>query len=202
MNYQEFEKLIVNELPNNPVILLEGKRKVTDDDKPKLILLGSKLAKRFPQCIFRTGNAPGADELFSEGVASVDCKRLQFIIPQKSHRKKQQLNNAGYYSIKNLSIVREPVIYYQTILADNKYKRMLSDYSNSIKNSYTVKAPYLLRDTVKVIGCESLGLSKANFGIFYDDLNKPISGGTGLTMKVCLNNNVPIVDQNIWMDWL
>jgi hypothetical protein len=39
------------------------------------------------------------------------------------------------------------------------------------------------------------------FGIFYNDLNKPRSGGTGHTMKVCEQKGIPFIDQNIWFKW-
>ncbi|MBW1660271.1 MAG: hypothetical protein JRJ48_07220, partial [Deltaproteobacteria bacterium] len=43
------------------VVLLEGKRKVPEDDKEKLIALGRLLASRTKKMIFRSGNAQGAD---------------------------------------------------------------------------------------------------------------------------------------------
>jgi hypothetical protein len=63
-----------------------------------------------------------------------------------------------------------------------------------------MKAAYLIRDTMKVIGAE--GLPPAGFAIFYDDLRKPTCGGTGHTMQVCNQHKVPWIDQRTWMVWL
>ncbi len=68
------------------------------------------------------------------------------------------------------------------------------------KNRLTVKAAYLLRDTVKALGTQEI--QPATAGIFYDDLTKPESGGTGQTMKVCKRNGIPVFNQNTWFDWL
>lgn len=48
------------------VILLEGTRNVPDQDR--LIGLGKSLTALLPEAVFRSGNAPGADEAFSRGV--------------------------------------------------------------------------------------------------------------------------------------
>ena len=44
---------------------------------------------------------------------------------------------------------------------------------------------------IKAIGTEEI--RPATFGIFYDDLDKPKEGGTGHTMNVCIQNNIPIL---------
>jgi hypothetical protein len=67
---------------NAPVILLEGTRQLPDNDRPSLVALGQLLATELPQAVFRTGNATGTDTAFAEGVARVDARRLQFVIPQ------------------------------------------------------------------------------------------------------------------------
>jgi hypothetical protein len=64
---------------DNSIVLLEGKRNVLDVDKEKLIALGKLLASKTVKMIFRSGNAIGSDQFFSEGVASIDNKRLQVI---------------------------------------------------------------------------------------------------------------------------
>ncbi len=74
------------------VVLLEGKRNVLEKDKEKLTALGKKLASNTSKMVFRSGNAEGSDQLFSDGVTSVDNKRLEVITPYAGHRKKT--NNA------------------------------------------------------------------------------------------------------------
>lgn len=68
------------------------------------------------------------------------------------------------------------------------------------RNQYTIKAAYIIRDMLKVLGTGNLG--PATFGIFYDDQENPRSGGTGHTMNVCDMNNIPFIDQKTWFDWL
>jgi hypothetical protein len=63
-------------------------------------------------------------------------------------------------------------------------------------------AAYLLRDTIKVIGCEDLGLAPADFGIFYVRASDPMKGGTGHTIRVCRERGVPVLTQDQWMSWL
>jgi len=61
-------------------------------------------------------------------------------------------------------------------------------------------AGYIIRNTIKVIGTKEI--KPANFGIFYNDLSNPMDGGTGHTMRVCLKNKVPLIDQRVWFDWV
>lgn len=68
------------------------------------------------------------------------------------------------------------------------------------RDGNAMKAAYIIRDTVKVIGAE--GIPPASFGIFYDDLSKPGTGGTGHTMSVCREAGIPLIDQRVWMAWL
>lgn len=68
------------------------------------------------------------------------------------------------------------------------------------KNRFTIKAAYIIRDTIKALGTEEI--KPATFGLFYDDLDDPLSGGTGHTIKVCENNGIPVLDQRLWFAWL
>jgi hypothetical protein len=36
-------------------------------------------------------------------------------------------------------------------------------------------------------------------GIFYVNPEKPLSGGTGHTIRVCKQNNVTVLDQSDWL---
>lgn len=77
---------------------------------------------------------------------------------------------------------------------------MIDSYLKGKKNRYSVKAPYLIRDTMKVIGHNEI--KTCDFAIFYDDLRKPKQGGTGHTINICENNNVPHINQSVWFNWL
>jgi hypothetical protein len=70
------------------IVLLEGKREVLPEDEQKLVELGRMLAKNTELMRFRSGNAPGSDELFSRGVAEIDTSRLEVITPYSGHRAK------------------------------------------------------------------------------------------------------------------
>lgn len=70
------------------------------------------------------------------------------------------------------------------------------------KTALRQKALYLIRDALKVLGDEKAGIKRADFGIYYDDLEKPMSGGTGFTMKVCEYCHVPFINQEVFLKWL
>jgi len=188
---KEFDK-------DNSIVLLEGKRNVIDEDKEKLTALGSLLASRTKKMLFRSGNAAGSDQLFSDGVTEVNNKRLQVITPYSGHRKK---TNQSYdtISLDDINIANEPEVLYQS-KSNKKMEKLIDQFVSGDKNRYTIKAAYIIRDTIKAIGTDEI--KPATFGIFYDDLDNPIAGGTGHTMNVCEQNNIPIIDQKIWFKWL
>jgi hypothetical protein len=180
------------------VVLLEGKRNVHDADIAKLIGIGRSLALHTNNMIFRSGNAPGADQYFSEGVASVDSNRLQVITPYEGHRKKH--NVAGYtMALDQLSLVAESALVYAA-KHNPATAKLVDDFVAGEKNKNTVKAAYILRDTAKVLGCGDWG--PANAGLFYDDLLNPLQGGTGHTIQLCKKFQIPVFNQSIWFDWL
>ena len=180
------------------VILLEGKRKVAEEDQEKLFELGKLLTSETEKMIFRSGNAAGSDQFFSDGVAEVDHKRLEVITPYDNHRKK---TNKAYetVSMDNIDLASEPELLYQS-KSNKKMEKLIDQYVSGDRGRFAIKAAYIIRDTVKAIGTETI--PPATFGIFYDDLSNPMSGGTGHTMQICNQNGIPIIDQNIWMKWL
>ena len=195
MTLQEFISLYDQ---HNSIVLLEGKRTVPDADKPKLRALGMLLATRTAKMIFRSGNAEGADQFFSEGVAAVDKQRLQVITPYTRHRQK---TNPAFetYSLDDVNLLAEQEVVYQS-KKNRKTEKLIDRFVSGEKNQFTIKAAYILRDTIKVMGTKSI--KPARFGIFYDDLADPKKGGTGHTMNVCAQVNVPHVDQTVWFKWL
>jgi len=182
----------------NAIVLLEGKRTVLPEDQEKLTALGALLASKTKNMIFRSGNAEGADQFFSVGVSAVDPKRLQVITPYSGHRQK---TNLAYQtvSLDDISLSEEPELVYQS-KQNKKTEKLVDQYVAGDKNRYSIKAAYILRDTAKVIGTGEI--KPASFGVFYDDLLDPMSGGTGHTMKVCVQNGVPLADQKVWFGWL
>ena len=180
------------------IVLLEGKRNVIEEDKEKLEQLGEILVTTTKHILFRSGNASGADFYFSKGVSRVDSKRLQVVVPYTGHRKKQ---NTAYntVSLDNINLAEEPEIIYQS-KKNKKTEKLIDKYVSDDRNRFAIKAAYIIRDTIKVVG--SKDTPPASFAIFYDDLENPKSGGTGHTMNVCKINGIDYVDQAVWFDWL
>jgi hypothetical protein len=180
------------------IVLLEGKRTVKTEDKELLINLGKLLTSSTKYIQFRSGNAPGADELFCQGVSLIDPSRIQLVIPNKEHRKKNRIGIEAI-SLDEINILNEPEIIYQS-KSNLKTKNLIERYISGHRDYITNKATYIIRDTIKVIGTSRF--RPANYGIFYDDLDSPFIGGTGHSMKVCKANNVPFINQNTWKNWL
>jgi hypothetical protein len=180
------------------VVLLEGKRDVLENDKAKLTELGKLLATKTKKMIFRSGNADGADHYFSLGVVSVDYTRLQVITPYQGHRNK---TNEAYetISLDDITLAAEPEVVYQS-KGNKKTEKLIDQYVAGDLNRVSIKAAYIIRDTIKAIGTKEI--KPANFGIFYDDLDNPGKGGTGHTMNVCKQNGIRVIDQRVWYGWL
>jgi len=180
------------------VVLLEGKREVKEEDKAKLTALGRLLASSTVNMIFRSGNADGADYLFSLGVADADASRLEVITPYTGHRSKAN-KAAVTIPLDGIDLSNEPEI---AVLSktNKKTERLINDFIKGTRNRYTIKAAYIIRDTVKVTG--AAGINPASFALFYDDLENPEKGGTGHTMNICRIKNVTLADQRVWSSWL
>ena len=195
MTFPEFIKTYDHK---DSVILLEGKRKVLEEDKQKLVSLGKLLASKSRHMKFRSGNADGADYLFSMGVAAVDKDRLEIIAPYKGHRKNYRISD-NLVSIDEINLSAEPEVIYHS-KTNVKSERLIDQYLKGNKKGFAIKGAYLIRDTIKVIG--SSEIQAAGFAIFYEDLRKPLSGGTGHTMNVCRQNKIPFIVQSVWFEWL
>ncbi len=180
------------------IVLLEGKRRVLAHDIEKLTALGKLLATKTKKIIFRSGNADGADYYFCRGVAEIDYLRLQVITPYYGHRGR---TNEAFetISLEDIDLAAEPDVVYQS-KNNKKTIKLIDHYVSGYIDRFTIKAAYIIRDTVKAIGTKKV--KPATFGIFYDDLDKPMTGGTGHTMSICKQNNIPYVDQRVWFSWL
>lgn len=183
---------------NDSIIILAGKREVAKADEEKLVQLGQLLAKRTKNALFRSGNASGADYLFSSGIAEIDNTLLQVITPWEGHRRKFELTK-DVIPLESIDLHRESEVVLQSKL-HRSTERLIDSYISREKAGNYMAAAYIIRDTIMVIGTEEL--SPATFGIFYDDLNKPERGGTGHTLKTCRRNNLPYIDQRTWFGWL
>lgn len=156
------------------------------------------LAERTVHMTFRSGNATGADQYFSLGVTQVDPSRLQVITPYTGHRQAKNLAQHTL-ALDQIDLLAEPEVVYAT-KRNKKIEKWVDQYVAGARDRFSIKAAYLLRDTVKVLGTQSL--PPAICGLFYDDLQNPESGGTGHTMGVCRQEKIPVLDQRVWMEWL
>jgi hypothetical protein len=90
-----------------------------------------------------------------------------------------------------------------TSFATPANQRLVDHYQQTNRpTAGRARAAYLLRDTLKVLGCAEAGLTPATVGIFYVNEHDPLGGGTGHTIRVCLQHDVPVVTQKHWRAWL
>ena len=197
MDFEEFSS-IVQHAPR-AVVLLEGMRDLPESDRQKLVTMGRLLAKRFPHARFRTGNASGTDEAFARGVADVAAARLEYILPYAGHRKKKLAAGARCISLQDVpEVVADAVDC--SLKSSPNYTSLME--KRAVVPRLRAKADYIIRDTVKVIGAPEHHFFPATIGLFYASPDDPMQGGTGHTIRVCRQHNVPDVLQDIWLDWI
>jgi hypothetical protein len=185
-----------------PVILVEGIRALPEEHVDPVRACGAMLATRYPAAIFRTGNAPGTDAAFAEGVAAVAPDRLQLVLPYTGHRKNYLFSGSSAYALDGLPQAAEDRVTAATSEMNRDVARLTELYRKSGRTTAAGnKAAYLLRDTLKVIGAPEAGLAPATIGIFYVNEADPLSGGTGHTVRVCVQHQTPVVFQNHWLTW-
>jgi hypothetical protein len=95
MSFKEFS--VILKTSSNEIFLLESTRKLPEYEAPKLIALAQQLAKQYPTCIFRIGNATFSDEAFSKGIALVDATRLEYVLPNPGMGKKRLIKKNYYF---------------------------------------------------------------------------------------------------------
>ncbi len=182
----------------NPVVLLEGRRKVKPDDKPKLIEFAKNMAMRFPGVIFRTGNADGSDTLFAKGVAEIDPTRIQYVVPYPGMKKGNREDGAQTLSLDQINKVEEEKVEYLTSQQSKSTASMIEYAKNNPDGRLAAQSKYLLRDTLKVTGSDAGDFKPPVVAFFYIDPSDKYAGGTGHTIKVCEELNVPVFTQQDW----
>jgi hypothetical protein len=197
MTFAELSRLL--NLQPHGVILLEGRRTISPEDASLAMGTASFLAERFPRARFRSGNATGSDEAFSEGIARVDPSRLQVVAPYHGHRMKFRYDGAQYSSPEEMSILQDEEVAYRTIQATPKNRRLIEGRSGA--GPLAAKARYLIRDTMKVTG-HSTEFPAPVCALFYVHLDDPMDGGTGHTIRVCEQEGIPYFFQDIWRTWV
>lgn len=194
---------VAHELQNNPnpVVLLEGTRRVAEDWRLALVSLGRRLAQAYPNAIFRSGNAAGSDEAFAEGVASVPGARLQLILPAASMGRSRRPSEAECFSLDQVPEDEIETLVGACAAATPANRRLFDLFVRGpSKNHAYSKTRYLVRDALKVLGSPALDLPPASLGLFFLDESHPTGGGTGHTVRLCQNHSVPVLTQQDWLD--
>jgi hypothetical protein len=198
MTWTAFSSLLT--AADRPVVLLEGVRDLPYGVAPRLTALAAHLASIFLHVRFRTGNAPGSDEAFAAGVASVDATRLELVLPYGSHRRASRPADSASLALDDIPSHRLQEVMDATVEASPKYERLAVDYRDFIRDPRKrATAQLLLRDTLKVTGTDTLTPPVA--GIFFVNAAEPGRGGTGHTMRVCRSHGVPVITQDHWRHW-
>ena len=183
----------------NKVVLLEGTRKVPDDLKNELINFTTGLASDYPNAIFRSGNAAGSDELFAKGIESIDAKRMQQVLPYPNANKKRLHKDSPVISLADLNHEELQELADIGVQATPSYKSLFNLYLKDLnKTRVTIKAMYLLRDALKLLGCPRLGFAAADCVFFFTDVTNPTGGGTGHTIRMCEIKSIPVYTQDQW----
>ncbi|MFN8296703.1 MAG: hypothetical protein U0T69_10940 [Chitinophagales bacterium] len=182
------------------IMLLEGTRKLMDADAPKLTALAQRLAAEYPNTIFRTGNATGSDEAFARGVAMVDVTRLEYVLPSPGMGKKRLIPNARVISLEDLSKEELNHLVEKTLEATPNYRYLVDCYRKGIRNRHAESAKLLIRDILKVYGSKANGFLPATTAIFYVNFENPKGGGTGHTVRACVQRQIPFFTQMQWLE--
>jgi hypothetical protein len=183
------------------VVLLAGSREILPMEEEKLRKLGKLLAERSNHMTFRSGNADGADQFFTQGVGEVDKSRIEVFTPYATHK---QGNRRGYnaFSLEEVDVVNEPTLVEQAKENKNTKYGVEQYVKGASKGKTVANGALILRSTLMVTGASNPFVQSANFAIFYVDKTSVKSGGTGHTIQVCKNLNVPHIDQDTWFSWL
>lgn len=200
LSLADLERMLANSAA--PVLLLEGTRALPSADRANVVALGRLLAQRMPRVRFRSGNAEGTDTAFAEGVASVAPERMEYVITHKGMGRGRRWPGVRAVSLDDIPQAAEQVVAGYTLAASPEAHGLVDAYRERGRGwPLGAKGAYLMRDTLKVVGHAESGLAPATAGLFYVNEADPLSGGTGHTIRVCLEHNVPVVMQSVWLGW-
>ena len=179
-----------------PVVLLEGTRSLGRESEPFVESFAAQLAAKFPRATFRSGNAPGSDQAFARGVASVDVSRLEIVVPYTRHRLTERPQGVRVLSLDDIE--SDDKLGELTLTASPIYEKL---FSSRAINASASKVKYLLRDTLKITGDRQTDFAPATAGLFWVNPLKPNQGGTAHTMRVCQKAGLPLWTQDKWDKW-
>lgn len=187
------------EAQKRPVVLLEGTRSPGHsgrDVEAQVEAFAAQLAQRFPAAIFRSGNAPGNDQAFARGIASVDVSRLEIVVPYTRHRLAERPEGAREISLDDIE--DDSQLSQLALEASPIYEGL---FGARAINASAAKVKYLLRDTLKIAGDRQAGFAPATVGLFWVNSLKSKNGGTAHTMRVCERVGLPTWTQEKWESW-
>lgn len=197
----DFENLIATH--EYPVVLGEGRRELPAGEAEKIRDFARSLALHFPSIILRTGNAPGADDAFAAGFATVDPARIEYILPTATHRRGYRNKRSRSVSLADVGESGRGLLAQATVSASPGLERIIG--LRDTVPRLGAKANYLLRDTLKVSGMAELPgqppLLPPVAALFWADPSDPMIGGTGHTIRVCLDHGIPTALQAHWLCW-
>jgi hypothetical protein len=180
------------------VLLFFGKRNIPLREAVKVRKLAILLASKTQQMVFRSGHAKGTDEAFEVGVAEVDIDRIELILPNSGHRKKER-QGYNFRSLDDLILVNEDHV----ILWAKKHSisvNLVNRYVEGIRDRLTHKVAPIIRDAVMVIGHENI--VPTTIALYWDDPNNSEDGGTGFTIRILKENKIASYGQDVWEEWL
>jgi len=184
----------------SPVILLEGTRQLPAEKRQALADVGRRLAEAFPQAVFRSGNAPGTDEAFAAGVATVAGAMLQLVLPTPGMGRSRRPASATCLALDDLPLEERHHLARESFAASPENHRIFELYIRGQSgNPAFAKAQYLVRDALKVHGSPTLGLAPATMALFFINNLGPTSGGTAHTIRLCDRQKVPVFTQRDWL---
>lgn len=189
---------LIEQLPPNPIILLEGTRNINTNTTFVLQQFAAHLAKLVPNATFRSGNATGSDEAFITGLVNVQHPRIELVLPYKNHRQKNIPLNAKTLALDAITTTELEHLKNTSINANPATKSIVSFFDFDKKGRIVENAKYLLRDILKLTGSQSQSFAPANLAFFMIDESTKKPGGTGHTMQVATHLGIQFQTQRGW----
>ena len=180
-----------------PVLVFFGKRnKLSASESANLQQIGLLLQDACPEIIFRAGNQTGADKDF---IRRINPARLQIVPPYTGHRQNHIPPGASVFPLDQIQLPKTAIYYFKSVRP-----ALYTQWQNKEKNTGYANSLYLLRNLAMVYGFKKDGIKypQASFGLYYDDLAHPNSGGTGFTKAACTFKGISALNQTHWLNWL
>jgi hypothetical protein len=197
MHFDAFTALVQDS--ENPLILLEGRRSIPETAARSARRVAASLARRFPELLFRSGNATGTDQAFAAGIIETAPERLEIIAPDPRHRLRDRHPLVRYASPESLAPADLAAIQALTIAASPANHRLMQRYGHGGRAG--AQAACLIRDTMKVTRMPGHSTPPIA-ALFWIDPADPEAGGTGHTLRACRLHGIPAVFQDHWETWL